>query len=539
MANKLYWATALTGGGTGALDKIDGAGLGDLDAAVVVTASLTYVYTLDSDSAAAESSPTVISPDSNAGDKRWILVGARLANITVANAGLHILDTNSSHDLIISPGSDLSADRTLTITTGDANRTLTLNENFTIGDGTDITITGVTAARTLTLNENLTIGDGTDITITGVTAARTLTLNENLTIGDGTDITITGITQANTLTLNEGFTIGDGYTGTLTFSAASKILTVSDTCTLPTLDEQTLQIDGVNSDGGAFSFNTTGDVTFNQGVRVPYGLGVGVVPPSDRGIRVYNATLNTNANHWAVHVNVTKTAGTTDYADTLVGGSFTAQLNQNGGTIGNFQGLEGKITLTDGNIGDASNVRNVQGLHYRADLNGGKVYGGVWGTYVLIDIEPEVTEITQNVYGIHIRVDDDSNSSSGCTGTAYMLYLEELSNIDYGIYQSGTAPHYLQGNVGINVASALAKLDIDQSSTTAAIPVLKLDQADISEEFIRFVGTSADGVLTQSIVEEGDQASQTIAGWLKVYVQDDGNQLTDQAYFIPVYTLSA
>ena len=61
----------------------------------------------------------------------------------------------------------------------------------------------------------------------------------------------------------------------------------------------------------------------------------------------------------------------------------------------------------------------------------------------------------------------------------------------------------------------------------------------MSEEFIRFIGTAAAGVLTQSIVDEGDQASQTLEGWIKIYVQDDGNQITDQAYFIPIYTLSA
>lgn len=74
MAKILYWATSLTGGGTGALDIIvDGADLADLDGAVVITASNIYTYSLDADSGLAESSPDIISPDANAGDKRWIL----------------------------------------------------------------------------------------------------------------------------------------------------------------------------------------------------------------------------------------------------------------------------------------------------------------------------------------------------------------------------------------------------------------------------------------------------------------------------------
>lgn len=47
--------------------------------------------------------------------------------ITIPNSGLHVLDTNASHDLVITPGSDLTADRILTLTTGDAARTLDIS----------------------------------------------------------------------------------------------------------------------------------------------------------------------------------------------------------------------------------------------------------------------------------------------------------------------------------------------------------------------------------------------------------------------------
>ena len=59
------------------------------------------------------------------------------STITIPNTGLRILDTNASHDLVIKPGSDLSADRTLTLTTGDSDRTITLIGNPTLNDWFD------------------------------------------------------------------------------------------------------------------------------------------------------------------------------------------------------------------------------------------------------------------------------------------------------------------------------------------------------------------------------------------------------------------
>lgn len=78
----IYGATALTGGASGALDEIDGADLADKDIALVaVQTDSLYVYVLDADSAAAENSPTVISPDTNAGDKRWLLISITAASL--------------------------------------------------------------------------------------------------------------------------------------------------------------------------------------------------------------------------------------------------------------------------------------------------------------------------------------------------------------------------------------------------------------------------------------------------------------------------
>lgn len=122
---------------------------------------------------------------------------------TFDNTGLHILDTDASHDLIIKPGSNITADRTLTITTGDANRTLTLSGDATLtgsntGDQTTITgnagtATALQTARTI----NGTSFDGTANIVlhprtTSITSSATPTVNT-----DTTDfVTITALATA-------------------------------------------------------------------------------------------------------------------------------------------------------------------------------------------------------------------------------------------------------------------------------------------------------------------------------------------------------
>lgn len=96
------------------------------------------------------------------------------------------------------------------------------------------------------------------------------------------------------------------------------------------------------------------------------------------------------------------------------------------------------------------------------------------------------------------------------------------------------------GLVGIGQsAPGGSLLDIYQSSTTRAIACINMRQNDISEPFFKLQGFSANGILTQSLVEAQDVGTPTIEGYARVYVTDDGDQLTDQAYYIPLYTLAA
>ena len=68
-----FFKTALTGGTAASLDGIDGDELTDGDFALAMVAGVFYPYLLNDDAGGVESSPTLITPDDNAGDKRWIL----------------------------------------------------------------------------------------------------------------------------------------------------------------------------------------------------------------------------------------------------------------------------------------------------------------------------------------------------------------------------------------------------------------------------------------------------------------------------------
>lgn len=90
-----------------------------------------------------------------------LFAGASVTNIP--NTGLTIMDTDASHALSIVPGSNLAAARTLTLTTGDASRTITLTGDFAMSGAFNLTCT-------LTGNTNVTFP-------TSGTLATTTTLN--------------------------------------------------------------------------------------------------------------------------------------------------------------------------------------------------------------------------------------------------------------------------------------------------------------------------------------------------------------------------
>lgn len=71
------------------------------------------------------------------------------------------------------------------------------------------------------------------------------------------------------------------------------------------------------------------------------------------------------------------------------------------------------------------------------------------------------------------------------------------------------------------------------------IPGVIIEQTDTDESFIKFVGTATAATLTKNMVAAADVSAKTIAGYVQGYLQDEGNQIADGKYYIPVYTLGA
>lgn len=117
MANS-YRRYTLTGGGSGSLDALDGTALASGDIALTVDANnVLYPHKLDPASGAAESSPDVVAPDTNAGTKRWILsaIFAKLVNgLTLAAqaVGFTIAGGTTSKTLTVEDTSLVNQDLT-------------------------------------------------------------------------------------------------------------------------------------------------------------------------------------------------------------------------------------------------------------------------------------------------------------------------------------------------------------------------------------------------------------------------------------------
>lgn len=131
--------------------------------------------------------------------------------LTFPNTGLHILDTNGSHDVIVSTSENITGDRTINFNPNNANRTVTLQGDVTLPAGT--AIGGSTGAT----DNAILRADGT--------GGGTLQSATNATLSDAGELTLNNATNQGLTIRNSGGLVGqllrDSSTGGLNLSAAT------------------------------------------------------------------------------------------------------------------------------------------------------------------------------------------------------------------------------------------------------------------------------------------------------------------------------
>jgi hypothetical protein len=167
-----------------------------------------------------------------------------------------------------------------------------------------------------------------------------------------------------------------------------------------------------------------------------------------------------------------------------------------------FSGISG-VTVEDGDwIGNGAATARLT-----FDSSGATDYAYFSGCYVGIGITVPIQE-----FNVHGSYGDPATSGTVQNGIAAFSVIETYSTLYVGSATANPFAMWMQasrrndlsvnhpislnpngGNVGIGMMAPIAQCHIDQSSATGAQPVLLLDQADLSEEFIEFTSTVGAG----------------------------------------------
>ena len=142
-----------------------------------------------------------------------------------------------------------------------------------------------------------------------------------------------------------------------------------------------------------------------------------------------------------------------------------------------------------------TNLFNTDGNSY---FNGGNLGIGTTSPTTKLDIDsdanslPATSGTTQTGNILRLNGAGSTTLDIGSDASAGKIWLQSVDNTNLATERI-LLLNPNGGNVGIGTDSPTAKLHVDQSSTTGAIPVITLDQADISEEMIKFETTIGTG----------------------------------------------
>jgi len=316
---------------------------------------------------------------------------------------------------------------------------------------------------TLLFDHSLTLtGLATGFTVAGGTTSKTLTVVDDCTVGQ--DLQTTDSPTFAGLIIADGGTIGQAAGPLLTFDDTNDYLEITGckvgiNITAPT-EAMTI------GDGGKLQINSAGD---DKNIQIYHDDSKAIFTLSS-GYILFNSPANINLD-----------AGNEVILDSDIG---EIRLKKGGGTflgiVGDEVDDETRWTMKDayGNMIIFTNFDNRQSDH------------------------EHVVQTNPTVY-IHSDIDPDDDS------TQWVSLTHNQTNAVFGL---GIGAYtFPDGDFGIG-AIPLAKLHVDQSVSDAAIPVLILDQADVSEEMIEFISTIGVGNAIEAVGEK----SLTTTHFIKV-----------------------
>ncbi len=128
---------------------------------------------------------------------------------------------------------------------------------------------------------------------------------------------------------------------------------------------------------------------------------------------------------------------------------------------------------------------------------------------------------------------EDPNAQLRLTYDSTYSFYTDLQTIYNGYFLINPSG----ARVGIGESNPSGTLHVCQNDDTGQIPVLILDQTDVSENMIKFIGESTTDA-SQTLVDAADRTTPgSIKGWIKVHIEDEQatNPIPSGTYYIPFY----
>ena len=261
-----------------------------------------------------------------------------------------------------------------------------------------------------------------------------------------------------------------------------------------------------------------------------YGLYVTIRPTTSGPVGGYPTGDITGVHGYA------RNTGENTELDKMFGGSFEGR--QYGGEVGEIYALMAQATNLSSNSAATTKITGIYADAYTAITTGSVAVGTLYGTELRTfgkTMSSDGASAVTTAYGLYSALYNQQATDSVSTiGDAYNIYVTPYRPDGFAPATHGLIDNYyglyIVDPVDINATNRWSvyvqgRSHFDQPTTTAAVPVLALDQADESEGFIDYLGTSAASAT-------GPVSSWTTGNSIQGFVRVEIN---GAAYWMPYY----